>query len=90
MRAVPHLCGCYPGICLTTEENDVSCARECCVLYTTWRHRVVNNIHIFIFMAATIYCQHFIFNAVYVHWMCWFCTPLYYVTLRMAIYRRNM
>jgi hypothetical protein len=21
VRAVPHLCGCYPGICLTTEEK---------------------------------------------------------------------
>ena len=33
----------------------------------------VNNMHIFVFVGATIYFQHFIFNTVYVIWMCWFC-----------------
>jgi len=34
--------------------NDVSRAQQCYVLYTTWRHHVVNNTHIFIFMDANI------------------------------------
>jgi hypothetical protein len=69
---------------------DVSHVGEYCVQYKIRRHRVVNNIHMFIFTGSVIYVQHFIFNTGYVNWMCWFCLHLCNVSLRMAIYSRNM
>ena len=38
----------------------------------------------------SVWLQLCTFNIVFVNCMCWSCMPLYYVSLRMVIYHRNM